>query len=143
MLGLGYLDQGTGARVVDCAARDAVRIAGKDILSDHRPVTATLHWPTPSSEGNGGGGGGDTSGTEVADGAEDATTLRDARNALAQLWGCTRRNTPSPISGSSVVNKVHASSHPPASIISTVTLVARTAAIPIACSECAECSRRW
>ena len=75
MLGLGYLDQNTGARVVDCAARDAVRIAGKDILSDHRPVTATLHWPTPSSEGNGGGGGGDTSGTEVADGAEDPTTL--------------------------------------------------------------------
>jgi len=42
-LRMGYLDD-IGTQVVDCQ-RGELAIQGKSLLSDHRPVTATLHWP--------------------------------------------------------------------------------------------------
>jgi hypothetical protein len=54
---LGYLDS-WGTRVVDCCRGD-LELEGcsfpskeecvLDIISDHRPVTATLEWPSPTS----------------------------------------------------------------------------------------------
>jgi endonuclease/exonuclease/phosphatase family metal-dependent hydrolase len=42
-LRMGYLDA-LGTQVVDCQ-RGELAIHGKSLLSDHRPVTATFHWP--------------------------------------------------------------------------------------------------
>jgi endonuclease/exonuclease/phosphatase family metal-dependent hydrolase len=54
---LGYLDS-LGTRVVDCCRGDfpldgcsfpSKEECSLDIISDHRPVTATLEWPSPTS----------------------------------------------------------------------------------------------
>ena len=44
---MGYFDS-KGTRLVSCRKHD-IQLEGSQIMSDHRPVTAHLHWPSSSS----------------------------------------------------------------------------------------------